>query len=81
LWTHATIFEGLPEEAAYFHLRGHVQSYKSFREQNRHFFVFGRYDYPEDWLLRKLTADGATIRVVGRVADTYKDREVYEVTF
>ena len=79
-YAHATIFEGMATEARIFPLRAHVANYTSFLHEHPHFFVFGRFDYPEDWLLRKLMADGANIRVRGRVAGPYRDHELYEVT-
>ncbi len=80
-YAHANIFEGMADEARVFPLHGHVQSYAAFLGQHRHFFVLGTFDYPEDWLLRKLLADGANLRVLRRVSDSYRDHELYEVTF
>ena len=80
-FAHANIFEGMNDEARVFPLHGHVQNYEDFRRQHLHFFVLGTFDYPEDWLLRKLQADGANLRVLGRVSDSYRDHELYEVTF
>jgi hypothetical protein len=79
-YAHANIFEPMAQLVTSFNLRGHAAQYGDFVGQHPHFFVLGRYDYPEDWLLRKLTADQANIRVVGRVADDYRDTELYEVT-
>jgi hypothetical protein len=79
-YAHANIFEPMASLVSDFHLQGHAVGYDDFLWQHSHFFVLGRYDYPEDWLLRKLTADKADIRVVGRVADDYRDTELYEVT-
>ena len=78
-FAHANIFERMPEVIDRFHLRGQSEPYAEFVREHPHFFVFGRYDYPEDWLLRKLTADGAHIRVVARTSDEYRDTELYEV--
>jgi hypothetical protein len=78
-YAHASIFEGLAKEAEIFPIRAHVLPYKVFLARYHHFFVYGDYDYPEDWLLRKLHADGATIRLVGSVQAQYKDHEVYEI--
>ncbi|ADW68363.1 hypothetical protein AciX9_1301 [Granulicella tundricola MP5ACTX9] len=79
-FAHANIFEQMQSVAERFHLRGHVAGYGDFVREHPRFFVLGRYDYPEDWLLRKLTADGAEIRVVARTSDSYRDTELYEVT-
>jgi hypothetical protein len=37
-------------------------------------------NYPEDWLLRKLIADGEDMRLVGVFRTSYKDGALYEVT-
>jgi hypothetical protein len=37
-------------------------------------------DYPEDWLLRKLRADGDSLHDLGKFESTYKDADLYEVT-
>ena len=79
-FAHADIFEQMPRLVAEFHLAGHTAAYPDFVGVHRRFFVLGRYEYPEDWLLRKLQADGAEIRVLGRVSDSYRDTELYEVT-
>lgn len=79
-FAHATIFEGMPLERQLFPIRSNVETYPNFLRQHPHFFVYGQYDYPEDWLLRKLQADGADLRVRGRVDAQYRDRELYEVT-
>ncbi len=78
-YAHANIFIHEPEVVRTLGLRGHTAQYDVFLRQHPHFFVFGRYDYPEDWLLRKLVADGANVRVLGRTADSYRDNELYEV--
>jgi hypothetical protein len=79
-YAHANIFEQMPLVIARFHLAGHSEPYPAFIAQHPHFFVFGSYDYPEDWLLRKLVADHAGVRVLGRVNDSYQNHELYEVT-
>lgn len=79
-YAHANIFEQMPALVERFHLRGRALSYGEFTQRYRHFFVLGRYDWPEDWLLRKLTADGADIRLSGRTTDEYRDHELYEIT-
>lgn len=79
-YAHATIFNGMELESRIFPIRAHVQDYISFLQQHPHFFVLGEFNYPEDWLLRKLLADGATLRLRGRVAGDYKDHELYEIT-
>jgi uncharacterized membrane protein len=78
-FAHANIFENEAAVVQGFHLAGHVQPYSAFIAQHPRFFVLGTYDYPEDWLLRKLAADHATLRLVAHPADNYRDKELYEV--
>ena len=78
-YAHANIFERMDEEVERFHLRGHTMRYSEFVRTHRHFYVVGRYDWPEDWVLRKLLDDGANLRVLGRTSDVYRDKELYEV--
>ncbi len=77
---HATIFEGMPEEARLFHLAGEVMTYPAFLRAHPVFYVLGTYDYPEDWLLRTLQEDGAQLTVLGRADGAYKDHEIYRVS-
>ncbi len=80
-YAHATIFESMDIEKQMFHLRANVDTYQHFTAGNKHFYVVGTYEYPEEWLLRKLMADGATL-VLRRSTTTgpYRDNDVYEVT-
>lgn len=79
-YAHADIFEHTPLLIDKFHLSGHAVNYYEFTRTHPHFFVLGKYDWPEDWLLRKLVDDGADVRVLGRTKDEYRDREIYEVS-
>ena len=76
---HANMFEPMRRLIPRFHFRGHIDAYPAFIAEHKHFFVLGTYDYPEDWLLPKLIEDHATLRVIGRVHDSYLNTELYEV--
>jgi hypothetical protein len=78
-YAHASLFDDLAEFREAFRLRGSVESYNSFVAAHRDFLVFGTYDYPEDWLLKKLASDGATIRLSGNYATPYKDKSLFAV--
>ena len=78
-FAHATLFENEANVQEALGLHGNVVPYVSFIAQHSHFFVIGTYTYPEDWLLRKLDADGATLIYRGKVRSTYKDDDLYEV--
>lgn len=80
-YTNASIFEGMPQEVAAFHLSGHAAPYLDFVRRHPHFYLLaGDHDYPEDWLLRKLRADGAQLRLLGAIDNSYRDHDLYEVT-
>jgi hypothetical protein len=80
-YTHANIFEGIPVEIEAFHLSGRSQPYTAFLQQHPRFYLLASdHDYPEDWLLRKLHHDGAHLRLVGNVPNSYRDHNLYEVT-
>jgi hypothetical protein len=81
-YAHANIFEGMQTEKDAFPIRAKVEQYSIFVRQHPTFLVFGTHDYPEDWLLRKLQADGAHLRLLQTVGDPqFKDRELWQVTF
>lgn len=78
-FAHATLFENEAAVQEALGLHGNVAPYYDFLKRNPHFFVLGTYTYPEDWLLRKLDADGATLIYRGKIRSTYKDDDLYEV--
>ncbi len=78
-FAHATLFENEAKVQRALGLEGNVAPYKDFLAQHPHFYVIGTYTYPEDWLLRKLDADGAILIYRGKVRSTYKDDDLYEV--
>jgi hypothetical protein len=80
-FAHANIFEGMALERSLFPMRANVSTYSDFIQHHRRFFVLGQYDYAEDWLLRKLQADGATLRMLGPTTNSYKDKDLYEISF
>jgi len=79
-YAHATLFETLAGLDKYFPIRAHVASYRDFVDRHRRFLVLGTIDYPEDWLLRKLLAEGAELRYLGTFELPYDDTTLYEVT-
>jgi hypothetical protein len=79
-YSHATIFESFGALKSVFPIRANIMPYRQFVRLHPKFLVFGTVDYPEDWLLRKLLADGATMRYLGDFATSYKDSTLYEIT-
>jgi membrane-associated HD superfamily phosphohydrolase len=78
-FAHATIFEDLADFQKEFKLPGNVESYSRFVQDHPDFLVFGTFNYPEDWLLRKLSADGAQIVPIGEFDTPYKDKMLFEI--
>lgn len=78
-YAHATIFEGTGALRDYFPIHGTVEPYYKFIRQNRQFLVLGTPDYPEDWLIAKLIADGAELDFKGELRSHYKDRMIFDV--
>jgi len=78
--SHATLFESYGNLKRVFPIRGTIEPYQDFVRVNPKFLVVGTYGYPEDWLLQKLQADGATARHAWQLQLSYKDRELYEIS-
>jgi hypothetical protein len=79
-YAHATLFENEAEVRKMFHYCARVETLRAFKAEHPKFLVLGTLNYPEDWLLRKLMADGEEVRLVGRFRTSYKDSGLYEVT-
>ena len=79
-YAHANIFESMALEKQLFRFRANVDEYKHFTAEHERFYVVGTVDYPEDWLLRKLMADGATLVLRRQTPGAYRDSDIYEVT-
>lgn len=79
-YAHSNVFNGLQTLHNYFPIRANVESYGEFIEQHPKFIVFGASDYPDDWLIQKLLADGSIVRFLGMAPSSYGDTLVYQVT-
>jgi hypothetical protein len=66
-YAHSTIFENFPLLTHYFPIRAHVEPYGPFVAAHPHFLVITKGDYLEAWILRKLGADGASVRLVQKL--------------
>jgi len=79
-YAHATLFEHEDTVRQMFHYPARVEALQAFAAKHPRFLVLGTENYPEDWLLRKLMADGEDVRLVGIFKTTYKDKHLYQVT-
>jgi hypothetical protein len=78
-FAHATIFEDLEDFQRAFKLPGTVKAYARFVAEHPKFLVLATPGYPEDWLLKKLAADGAKIIPLGSYLTPYKDKRLFEI--
>jgi hypothetical protein len=79
-YAHATIFDGMALEAQYFPFRSNVSPYYAFIKSHSRFLVFGTMGFAEDWVLRKLVADGAKVQQIRTLKSLpYNDTAVYQV--
>ena len=78
-YAHATIFESMALEKQLFHFPANVDTFQHFTAVHRHFYVVGTVEYPEDWLLRKLMAQGATVALQRQTTASYRDTDIYDV--
>jgi hypothetical protein len=79
-YAHATLFENEDDLRRAFNYPSHVEPLRSFTAEHPRFLVLGTVNQPEDWLLRKLLADGEDVRLVGTFRTSYKDSDLYVVT-
>jgi Dolichyl-phosphate-mannose-protein mannosyltransferase len=79
-YAHANLFESMALLKSHFPIGAAVDPYRTFVQQHRTFLVLGAPAYPEDWLLRKLLADGDELRYLGDFSGPYRDSQLYRVT-
>ncbi len=79
-YAHTNIFEGMPALKKYFPIRANIVPYADFTAQHHRFLVFGTVNREEDWLLRKLIAEGATVKEIRTFNTPYLDSTLYDVT-
>jgi hypothetical protein len=79
-YAHSTLFDSEDVVTKMFHFPSKVEALSAFEAEHPRFLVLGTVDYPEDWLLRKLEADGDVVRHLRTYNTSYKDKDLYEVT-
>ncbi len=78
-YSQTNIFEGITRLRNYFPIRAHIESYADFAAKHPHFLVFGEPDHPDQWLLRKLSAEGAEVTKLGEFDTPYEDSVLNDV--
>lgn len=76
---HASIFDEITTVQRVFGLSGHVVDAEAFEQAHPRFLVTGTFSYPEQWLLRKLVADGARVQLLQERTEGYADHDLYLV--
>lgn len=78
----SALFESGEFNEYFTHLKtsGTIEPYGAFLREHPKFLVYGTVNYWEDWLLRRLMAEGAQVVWLGQVHGTYKDVDLYEIT-
>jgi Dolichyl-phosphate-mannose-protein mannosyltransferase len=61
-YSHASIFEGMAYLTTKFPIRSRVEKYQNFVQEHPRFLVLGQMSYPEDWLLRCLRDNHASLQ-------------------
>jgi hypothetical protein len=79
-YAHYTLFENEDKICRLLNLPSKTEPLAPFLAQHKQFYVVGRYDTPEVWLLRKLAADGFVLDYLGKYASTYESRDLYLVS-
>ncbi len=80
-YAHATLLEMLPEMKRRFPIRASVVAYNDFVSRHKRFLVLATPGYPEDWLLDKLKADRAELKLLANMETGYQDKCLFEVIF
>lgn len=79
-YAHYTLFENEGKIRRMLRLPSNTEDLQPFLAEHGRFYVLGEYDRPEVWLLRKLAADGMTLRYLGKAESTYESADLYLVT-
>jgi hypothetical protein len=66
-YTGSNVFDhGFSVVRKWFPIKGTLVDYDQFLLRHNHFLVYGPFDYPDDWLIRKLLDDGAQVIHLGQ---------------
>jgi len=79
-YSRTNVFNGMAELPRWFPIRASVLPYAAFVKDQRCFLVLSTPGYPADWLLAKLSDDGAEIRLLAEMKTSYRDGSLYQVT-
>jgi len=75
-----TVFENYDRLIGVFPLRGSIRPYCPFTSEHPRFLAIGAYNHPQGWVLKRLDAEQAQMRILGTYTKTTEEAQVYEVT-
>ncbi|MBI2685886.1 MAG: glycosyltransferase family 39 protein [Acidobacteria bacterium] len=71
-FTGSNVFDvGYPILKQWYNIRGNIVPYDDFVKRNSPFLLYGPTPFPLDWVVKKLIADGATVKVIAIRPETF----------
>ena len=64
----------------WFPIRAHLEDYRQFLSTHSHFLVLGEYDFPMDWVMRKMLDDHVPMAFKGQFPLQHGDAILVEVS-
>jgi hypothetical protein len=63
----------------WFPIRAHLEDYRQFISTHSHFLVLAEYDFPMDWVMRKMLDDDIPLTFKGQFASSHGNVILVEV--
>jgi len=79
-YSHYTLFENEDKIRRLLGLGSQTEAFPQFMTEHPRFYVVGDYGRSDVWLLRKLEADGMTLRYLGKFESTYESDDLFLIT-
>ncbi len=79
-YSHYTLFENEDKIRRLLGLASQTEKFPQFVAEHPRFYVVGDYGRSDVWLLRKLEADGMTLRYLGKFQSTYESDDLFVVS-
>ena len=77
---HDTVFENYNRLKEVFPIRGSIEPYCEFVRRHPRFLVFGTFNHPQGWVLKRLEGQGSDLRILGTYNNTTEGSQVYQAT-
>jgi len=79
-YSHYTLFENEDKIRRLLGLGSQTEAFPQFMAEHPRFYVVGDYGRSDVWLLRKLEADGMTLRYMGKFESTYESDDLFLIS-